>query len=263
MLWATGVDLLSNEPVDVPYSLVHINAVPPFPPGDACFFVTSNGLASGVTESEAIVHAICEVIERDGVSRWRQAPAARRAERWIDLDSVTGAAPRALLAQCADAGFEALACDVGSPVGLAVVVCVLFDTQAPSDTLRGAAMGFGCHLRRDTALIRALTEAAQSRLTLIAGSRDDLDRQDYEARRRHRDGIESYRRILDASHPVDFRTLPDLPAASHVDQIEILLGRLRSAGVHEVAKVVLGPTPEGIAVVRVIVPGLRGPDHAH
>ena len=40
--------------------------------------------------------------------------------------------------------------------------------------------GSGCHLSADIALSRALTEAAQSRLTVIAGSRDDLFRSTYE-----------------------------------------------------------------------------------
>ncbi|MCL6649199.1 MAG: YcaO-like family protein [Chloroflexi bacterium] len=34
--------------------------------------------------------------------------------------------------------------------------------------------GQGCHARREIALLRALTEATQSRLTVIAGTRDDL-----------------------------------------------------------------------------------------
>jgi len=37
-----------------------------------------------------------------------------------------------------------------------------------------AAAGHGCHPCRAVALSRALTEAAQSRLTMISGSRDDV-----------------------------------------------------------------------------------------
>ncbi len=35
-------------------------------------------------------------------------------------------------------------------------------------------LGFGCHADRDVALSRALTEAAQARLTVISGARDDI-----------------------------------------------------------------------------------------
>ena len=38
----------------------------------------------------------------------------------------------------------------------------------------------GCHPSREGGLLRALTEAAQSRLTYIAGARDDCTRDDYE-----------------------------------------------------------------------------------
>ena len=38
----------------------------------------------------------------------------------------------------------------------------------------GLFAGYGAHLSRNIALSRALTEAVQSRLTFISGSRDDL-----------------------------------------------------------------------------------------
>lgn len=39
--------------------------------------------------------------------------------------------------------------------------------------------GEGCHLNKGIALIRAITEAAQSRLTMISGSRDDVFPEEY------------------------------------------------------------------------------------
>jgi ribosomal protein S12 methylthiotransferase accessory factor len=209
------------------------------------------------------VHALCEVIERDAVHRWQQADPETRAARWIDLSSVEGALPADMVARCDAAGFDLLAADATSPVGVPVVVCVLLDRHESSDTLRGAAMGFGCHLRRDIALVRALTEAAQSRLTLIAGSRDDLDRSDYEVRRRHRDGLAGYHALRFAAHPVAFTALPDIRHAAYEDQLEGLLASMRRAGVDEAVALDLAPLSAGLAVVRVVVPGLFGPDHAH
>jgi YcaO-like protein with predicted kinase domain len=168
-----------------------------------------------------------------------------------------------LLELCERAQFDVLACDANSPAGLPVIVCVLLDRRESPDMLRGASMGFGCHLRRDLAFIRALTEAAQSRLTLIAGSRDDLDRSDYESRRRHRDGVEAYRNLVTAEHPLDFESLPDYREVAYGDQVAALLERLSAAGVDELALVGLSPPDDEVAVVRVIVPGMFGPDHAH
>jgi YcaO-like protein with predicted kinase domain len=263
MLWTEGTDLFSGEPIHVPFGLVHVNAVPPFPPGDECFFVSSNGLASGSVPSEALVHALCEVIERDAVTRWRNLTVEGMAAPWVDLNSVDDSTVRELLARCERADIDVLACDATSMVGIPVFVCVLFDRQESSETLRGAAMGFGCHLRRDIALLRALTEAAQSRLTLIAGSRDDLDRHDYESRRSHRDGIEAYRTHLALPHAVDFASLPDYRNTALSEQLTILFQRLKMAGVQEAAVVDLSHSAKDLAVVRVIVPGLLGPDHAH
>jgi ribosomal protein S12 methylthiotransferase accessory factor len=262
MLWAEGVELFSGAPIFVPYALVHVNSVPPFPPGDECFFVTSNGLASGSAPVEAMLHALCELVERDAVSRWRQGGEGS-GMRSIDLSTVDSPLPRELLALCRRMDFDVIACDATSPVGLPTIVCVLLDRTESSDTLRGAAMGFGCHLRRDIAFIRALTEAAQSRLTLIAGSRDDLDRQDYEARRRHRDGIEAYRHLLRGRHDVDFGALPDYHDERYDAQLEAILQRLAASGMTQAAVVELAPEAEGLSVIRAIVPGLRGPDHAH
>jgi YcaO-like protein with predicted kinase domain len=263
ILWTVGVDLFSEKRIHVPYALVHVNSVAPFPPGDESFHVTSNGLASGTVASEALVHAVCEVVERDAVNQWQRAAPNERAARWIDISTVDSDLAVGLLSRCDAAGFDVLAADATSAVGLPVVVCVLLDRYESSDTLHGAAMGFGCHLRRDIAFVRALTEAAQSRLTLIAGSRDDLDRSDYEVRRRHQDGLAGYRALLSASHRVGFSSLPHIQRAAFDDQLDALLGCLRGVGITEAASVELSPPDAGLAVVRVVVPGLLGPDHAH
>jgi YcaO-like protein with predicted kinase domain len=263
MLWTQGIEMFTGNPIYVPYALVHVNAVYPFPPGDECFFVTSNGLASGTAQPEAVVHALCEVIERDAVSRWQRASAEVRETRWINWETADEPVVVALLELCERAQFDVLAGDANSPIGLPVMICVLLDRCEPPDTLRAAAMGFGCHLRRDLAFVRALTEAAQSRLTLIAGSRDDLNRSDYESRRRHRDGIEAYKRLGARPHVLDFRAVPDYPGIHYDDQVGLLLQRLSEAGIVQVALVNLSSTTGGLEVVRVIAPGMLGPAHAH
>lgn len=260
ILWTEGVELNSGDRILAPYALVHVNSVPPFPPGDEYFDVSSNGLASGSIPEEAMVHALCELIERDAVSRWRSSglPPAT-----VDLETVDDPPLKGWIERCDSSGFDLGIWGVESPTGLPVAVALIFDRYETSDTLRGAAMGFGCHLRREVACLRALTEAVQSRLTLIAGSRDDLDRQDYEARRRHRDGIEAYRKLLASPARAAFDTLPDHRDDLYADQISRILEGLASAGMEEVVMVRLTSDRDGLAVVRAIVPGLMGPDHAH
>ena len=62
--------------------------------------------------------------------------------------------------------------DMTSDVGIPVYCCSIKDTN-PFGPIQSFG-GSGCHLSKEIALSRALTEAAQSRLTFIAGSRDDL-----------------------------------------------------------------------------------------
>ena len=67
--------------------------------------------------------------------------------------------------------------DVTSDIRISAFVCDIPSTG--DDTLR-RFRGAGCHPNRSIALARALTEAAQIRLTYISGNRDDLPSSDYE-----------------------------------------------------------------------------------
>jgi ribosomal protein S12 methylthiotransferase accessory factor YcaO len=57
---------------------VHANYALPEPPHSATFAATTNGLASGNTRDEALLHALMEVIERDAVTLWKLGPDAWR-----------------------------------------------------------------------------------------------------------------------------------------------------------------------------------------
>ena len=62
--WIRGTDLASGEPLFVPHARVNCTGAAPIPTM-GCSFVTSTGLASGNHRSEALCHAMFEVIERD------------------------------------------------------------------------------------------------------------------------------------------------------------------------------------------------------
>src|SRR5204863_4013969 len=137
-------------------------------------------LASGNHVLEAISHAICEVVERDAATMWglldEQALGATR----VDIGTVDDPLCREALEKYERADIAVTVCEITSDVGIPAFDCQIVDRSA--DPLRSlfAARGTGCHPSRAIALLRALTEAAQSRLTVIAGSRDDVVRVDYE-----------------------------------------------------------------------------------
>src|SRR5438093_6424733 len=89
--------------------------------------------------------------------------------------------------------------------------------------------GMGCHPARQIALLRALTEAAQSRLTAIAGSRDDIHRGDYE-HYRNVDLLRLNRMQMEASGPMrNFGDVPTWDGETFEDDVAWELKRLHLA----------------------------------
>ena len=174
--WVEGYDLLQRHPVWAPFEVVHTNYTRPLPEGSGCFLASTNGLASGNCESEAICHAICEVIERDALALAQAEDPSLNcisAPRLL-LESVDDEACREVLARFRQAGLWTTVYDITSDLGIPCFFCRITEASEGAPPFCPKTEGFGCHSNREVALLRALTEAAQSRLTLISGSRDDL-----------------------------------------------------------------------------------------
>src|SRR5262249_43501429 len=115
--------------------------------------------------------------------------------------------------------------------------------------------GAGCHPSRGIALLRALTEAVQTRLTFISGSRDDVVRSTYEGSRDLR-VLERFRaRIRGAAR--SFRDGPGRDHATFEHDVAWELERLRGVGIEQVIAVDLTWPELAIPVVRVVIPGLE------
>ena len=260
ILWVEGDDILSGDRKWVPYEMVHLDYTLPLPSGHGCFQANSNGLASGNHRLEAISHAICELIERDAITLWHRMDEEQREATRLDLHSVDDAKCRDLLERFAHAGVTVAVWEITSDIGLPVFVCrILQEDSGLANTVRPAA-GMGCHLVREVALLRALTEAAQSRLTFIAGARDDMPREGYE-QYLDRETYEAWRRFM--APQVGGRNFQDVPShhgSSFDDDVRWQLDRLKAVGIDEVVVVDLTKPEFKIPVVRVIVPGLEGID---
>ena len=230
LFWIEGIDLLSDEPVWVPFEMVHTNYTLAARVGAGSFQATSNGLASGNDIREAISHAICEVVERDSTTLWYLLPDEDQESSRIDLDSVDDPACRQVL-DC----YEAAKILVGvwettSDVGLASFICMIADGRDNPFRRLYPTAGMGCHPCREVALSRALTEAAQSRLTAIAGSRDDVTRAEYE-RYRDPEMVRRFRSQLGLSEPRRaFQHVPSVVNSTVSDDVVYELDCLRHAG---------------------------------
>ncbi|HSB73936.1 MAG TPA: YcaO-like family protein, partial [Candidatus Methylomirabilis sp.] len=257
--WIEGWDLMAGEPVWVPYEIVHANYSLPRPPGSGCFWGTTNGLASGNHPLEAISHGICEVVERDAATLWCHLPRESQDRTRVDLQSVEDGACREMLDRFTRAGVAVGVWEATADTGFPSFICEVAERDLNPLRPIGAAWGIGCHPARGVALVRALTEAAQSRLTLIAGSREDIPRGQYE-RILSPEVQVCERAYIEPQGPMrDFRDAPTWEAETFDEDLAWELERLKAVGVKRVVVVDLTRTEFHIPVMRVVIPGLEGP----
>jgi YcaO-like protein with predicted kinase domain len=244
----------------VPFEMVHSNAMLPRVPGSGSFLRSTNGLASGNSVAEAVLHGLCELIERDAHSLWQFGGEERMASTRVRLDTVASPGARSLLDKYDEADIDVALWDMTSDLEIPAYRCII--TERHTDwrwTPVPACYGAGCHPDPAVALSRALTEAAQSRLAAIAGSRDDLTRAKYH-QMQAADGLASHRATaLDDRQPVDVGERPSLAGATVELDLSTTLDRLDARGIDGVLAVDLSRSGWPVSVVRVIAPGLEGP----
>jgi ribosomal protein S12 methylthiotransferase accessory factor len=257
LLWVRGTDLVRDEPVWVPFDVVHTDFTHGARLGHGMFDIGSNGLASGNHLLEATSHAICEVVERDASALWSLRPPEARQETRLDLDTVDDPGCRTVFDRLAAARFAVAVWETTSDVGLPCFGCeIMEDPRRAAMPLYGNR-GYGCHPRREIALLRALTEAVQSRLTQIAGSRDDVYRSEYQRTRDPRSLDSVWRTVTGRPGTLDFHRVPSFPLPSFDADVALEIELLRGIGVDRVAVVDLTRPEFDIPVVRVVVPGLE------
>jgi YcaO-like protein with predicted kinase domain len=256
--WREASELHTGRPVLLPAQAVHCppSGTPPLGPLSMAW--TSNGSGAHPERARALLHALLEATERDQLARtlpegW--TPEVLEA-RLLRAASLQRGAPElaALVAQLERAGFRASLFDLSPParspgaVRLPVAGALLVDLEEGPVPLTA---GYACGLTGEGALLRALLEAAQSRLTDIHGAREDIAAADREAAR-------SLAAACAAARPQrELRQLPGLEARDPEAAVREVLARLRAGGYADVAALQLEAPVEGLSVVRVVVPGMQ------
>jgi YcaO-like protein with predicted kinase domain len=259
ILWTLAHGVADGTAQWVPYELVHLNFTLPLPPGSGHFLGGSSGLASGNHPLEAVAHALTELIERDALTLLYRRSREQQQRRRIDPTTIGDELCRSLLGRYERAGVAVALWDATSDIGVPTYLCDVIDREHNPFRPVGAARGTGCHVDPAVALARALTEAAQSRLTRITGSRDDLQSVEVDAHRSETKVAADRARILApvTDHARPGRTAPAF--ATFEEELSHLLRCLQAVGVGPLLTVDLSPPDRPFHVVRAIVPGLEGP----
>jgi YcaO-like protein with predicted kinase domain len=256
--WALGYDLFRDCPAWVPFERVHLDLRVPDGPGMGVFVQDSNGLASGNTLAEAVLHGLYELIERDAWALDERRRLGSDAAAEVEIGGRDALVDEALR-RCRSAGVAVTMREITSDVGVPVFEATLADVVPGPLPSPPPTRGFGCHLDAAVAALRAITEAAQGRVTLIAGSRDDL-LPEYESD----PFVTALRQQPRADVPRYLTTLADLSTRTLEGDLATVLSCLGDRGVDEVVAVDLSPGNDSAAVARVVVPALEAvPEGAH
>lgn len=253
--WIEGRRLPDHETVYLPLAAVALDTTGP---DLGPYWQSSDGLASGNTPLEAQFHGLMERVERDADCLFHFLGPEERASRVIDPQILSDAVLTDLLTRIEAAGFRAMLFDMTSDNRIPVILCHI----APADvtTRRHVGMleitgGAGAHPDPARAAIRAVTEAAQSRITFISGTRDDIDADDYG--KPAADWIRTAFTLPCRSHPLWIAYPGSLQG-----MLATTLERLLATGAGPVFAVRLSDTALPLAVEKIIAPGLENPPGA-
>lgn len=252
--WVEGHDLTSGKSIWVPFEAVLLDFTRP-----SHFWQSSDGLASGNTDREAIFHGLLERIERDADTLWSLERFERQAATCISCADLGDPIVTALVDRIERSGFRLQLFDMTSDLGIPTFSALLSPADALSRrSLRyiDVTMGSGTHPVAYRAALRAITEAVQSRLTLITGTRDDVEDDVYENQ-----ASEFLLRKL-RLRPQGRGIPADLAAAGEGVETMLVrvLERLRERGIDRVIAVRMNPGEDRFSVMKVIVPGLEHPE---
>jgi ribosomal protein S12 methylthiotransferase accessory factor len=239
LLLALARDLESGAECAIPAELIYYPAPEV---GQSLFGSSTNGLASGNSVLEATIQALLELIERDIWS----FEFVRNVSKLVEAASLPDGVSE-IVGRAEQNGLQLKVRTIPNDYGIPFFVAFVFDLNNPSrKTFNG---GWACDLDRDRALIRAVNEAAQSRVAFIHGGRKAPASDADEQVRRHMMGVS------DPRQQVLLTDIPDLAVDSTLQQkLDALIEILRRVVREPIYRVVFTPPDSPLQVVRVVVP---------
>jgi ribosomal protein S12 methylthiotransferase accessory factor len=232
---------------------------------------------------EAICHALCEVIERDAMSladlRASAIPfhilrtivhslnaaafsvSPILADRFVDdpsifsdvdIQEINFEPVKSLVEKFRHAGISLMVKNITSDIGIPTFNASSIEWI--SHDYGYLAEGHGTHPDARIALLRAITEVSQTRAANIQGARDDLRKIKYNDE--NTDDRRAWQ-FMRSTKKIKFSEVPTFFNEDILDDINLILYRLKNVGLNQVIIVDLTNQNIGIPVVRAIVPGLE------
>jgi ribosomal protein S12 methylthiotransferase accessory factor len=260
--WYPCHDLIGNDCVYVPVDVLDMRRRK----HDICFtarggrkHLATNGLGCGFRREEAILHGLCEYVERHAqriaeILLSNPCELAPHPYRFVDLETAS-ASVQYLARQLSNGSATVRVLDVTPEIRIPSFLATIMRDWRRAD-------GFGTHPNPNVAIEMALLEAAQTIAGSAAGGREDLSIQARSLGRHERPRPAS---AADAWFWMDTDSIQKpvsdvIGFLSNDISCELMwcLERLRSANVdHALVVDLTKPSIEPASVVRVILPGLE------
>ena len=283
MDWLPGYDLVGDEEIMVPASIALFRYTPSSPAVNPFAYFHTNGLASGNVIEEAVCHALCEVIERDAMSladlrasaipfhilrtivhslntagfSVSSIPAVRFVDDPsifpdIDFSEIDFEPVRHLVDKFKRAGISLTIKDITSDIGIPTFNAS--SVEWITHDYGYLAEGHGTHPDARIAILRAISEVSQTRAANIQGARDDLRKIKYGEQ--NTDDRRAWQ-FMPSTKRIKFSEIETFFNEDILDDIKLILLRLKNGGLNQVIIVDLTNPDIGVPVVRALVPGLE------
>ncbi len=250
--WSKSIDLISNREYYIPTNAIYHPYISK-DDSQSLFKSNTNGLASGNILEEAILHGIFEVIERDA---WSIFELTHKNYAQIDISSIENEIIIDIIEKFESEGIKIKLMDFTADIKIPTIAASADDTITKDAGL--LTLGMGTHLDPEVAILRALTEVAQSRATQINGAREDTVRADF-AREA---GYERMKRInkfyfRDEEKQIKLSDIENKSTSSITRDIEIVKDELVSNDIQKILYSNLTRPELDVSVVRVVIPEME------
>ena len=224
----------------------------PYANAEIQFFPTSsNGLAGGNDKAEALAHATLEVMERHVLSYVNIGSSQKR------LTNIACPDLNDTLAAIEKSGLNIEICFCQNEFNMPMFIAYLID----SDYLNSVsiARGQGFHWNREVALIRAVTEAVQSRLTNIHGGRDDIVERlkVFQTKSAEVKAVNSLVKRIKALESIEYQLVCEGVEEGIGVGSNLASSRLKERGYESQYYYELNPEQSDFSIVKVIIPRLE------